>query len=132
MSDSRVLVIRLSNHSVVIGKLLRSTALYNGVKQRRPRLVLERMTVSICQFLLIVLRMRLLTKILWRCSCGDSMNFHLGLILCNFPFFFFFNFAYLKGTCVIYMYIGSTAASWQDLELALAHPTINIDGRPCK
>ena len=39
--------------------LLQSTAWYTGVKQHQPRLLLGCVTVLVCQFLLIVLRMRL-------------------------------------------------------------------------
>ena len=35
-----------------------------------------------------------------------------------------------QGSCVVYMYIEDTRASWRDLQLALAHPLVNIDGRP--
>ncbi|KAK7098001.1 hypothetical protein V1264_004895 [Littorina saxatilis] len=35
-----------------------------------------------------------------------------------------------SGSVVIQMFIPSTKASWRDLNLALAHPTINIDGQP--
>ena len=76
--------------SVVIGILLQSTAWYTGVKQHWPRLLLGWVTVLVCQFLLIVLQMRLLTQVPLRCSCGDSMNFPLGFIWCNFYFLFFF------------------------------------------
>ena len=44
---------------MVIGILLRSTAWYTLVKQHRPQLVLGWVTILVCQFLLIVLRMRL-------------------------------------------------------------------------
>ena len=55
----------------------------NRVKQRGPQLVLGWVIVSVCEFLLIVLRMRLLTEDPWRCSC-DCANFPLGLVQCNF------------------------------------------------
>ena len=45
--------------SVVIGILIKSTEWYNRVKQRRSRLVLGCVIVSVCQFLMIVLQMRL-------------------------------------------------------------------------
>ena len=45
-------------YPVVIGILLKSTAWYTGVKQHQPRLV-GWMTVLVCKFMLIVLRMRL-------------------------------------------------------------------------
>ena len=62
-------------------------AWYNGVKQHRPWLGLGWVTVLVCQFLLIVLWMRLYTKVPWRCSCGNnimSMNFPLGSIFISF------------------------------------------------
>ena len=74
---------------VVIGILVRSTARYDGVQQQRPWLVHGCVTVLVCQFLLIVLRMRLKTEVPWRCFCGDSMNFHLELIWCNFHLVFY-------------------------------------------
>ena len=48
-----------SIQSVAFGILLLSTILCSGVKQHRPWSVLGWVTVSVCQFLLIVLRMRL-------------------------------------------------------------------------
>ena len=45
--------------TVVIGILLKSTALYTGVKQHRPRLILGWVSILVCQFLVIVLRIRL-------------------------------------------------------------------------
>ena len=45
--------------SVFIGILLQSTAWYTEVKQHWPRFVLGWVTVLVCQFLLIVLLMRL-------------------------------------------------------------------------
>ncbi|KAK7492843.1 hypothetical protein BaRGS_00015981, partial [Batillaria attramentaria] len=35
-----------------------------------------------------------------------------------------------SGKCTVYQYVGSTKASWRDLELWLAHPTVDIDGWP--
>ena len=49
----------VSPMSVVIGILLQSIAWYNRVQQQRPRLVLGWVTVSVCQFLVIVLRIKL-------------------------------------------------------------------------
>nr|KAG5689314.1 hypothetical protein BaRGS_022038 [Batillaria attramentaria] len=37
-----------------------------------------------------------------------------------------------SGQCAVYMYVESTRASWKDLELCLAHPTIDINGWPAK
>ena len=51
-------VFNISYKSVVIGILLQPTALYAGVKQLRPWFVLGWVTILVCQFLLIVLRMR--------------------------------------------------------------------------
>ena len=45
-------------------------------------------TVLECQFLVIVFRMRLLTKTLGASIGGDSMNFPLGLLQCNIHFHF--------------------------------------------
>ena len=45
--------------SVVIRILLQSTAWYTWVKQHRPRLLLGWVTVLVCEFVLIVLRIRL-------------------------------------------------------------------------
>ena len=50
--------------SMVIGILLQSTVCSNLVKQRQPRLVLGRVTVSVCEFLVIVLRKRHSTEVL--------------------------------------------------------------------
>ena len=54
----------LVHMSVVIGILLQSTACYNWVKQQRPQLVPGWVTVSVCQFLVIVLQLRLETEVL--------------------------------------------------------------------
>ena len=62
----------------------------------RPWSVLGWVTVTICQFLLIVLWIRLLTKVPWGCSFGDSMNFPLGLIQCNFHFSFLCRIVFLQ------------------------------------
>ena len=70
--------------SVVIGILLQSTARYEQVEQHRPRFVLGWVTVLVFQFLLIVLPMRLLSEVPWRCSCGDSMNFKVLFSIFNF------------------------------------------------
>ena len=48
----------IKHWSVFIGILLQSTAWYAGVKQHRPQFVLGWVTV-LCQFLLIILQMRL-------------------------------------------------------------------------
>ena len=60
---------------------------------RRPRLVLGWVTVSVCQFLVTVLADKTLGRGPWRCSCGDSMNLPLRLILYKIHFYFFFNVA---------------------------------------
>ena len=72
--------------SVVISILLQSTTWYIGINQHWPRCVLGWVTVLVCQFLLIVLQMRFQTEVPWRCSCGDSINFPLGLVWYNFQF----------------------------------------------
>ena len=74
---------------VVIGILLQSTSRCNRVKQHW--LVLGWMTVLVCQFLLIVLRMRLWSEVPWHCSCSNNMNFPLGLKKVHFSIFFFHN-----------------------------------------
>ncbi|KAL8594574.1 hypothetical protein ACOMHN_002129 [Nucella lapillus] len=35
-----------------------------------------------------------------------------------------------SGSCVVQMYVESTKASWRDLELALSHPQVNVNGLP--
>ena len=60
--------------SVFIGILPRSTDLYNRDMQRQLRLVLEWVTILVCQFLWIVLQMRLSTEVPWCYFCFDSMN----------------------------------------------------------
>ena len=69
--------------SVVNSILPQLTACFTGVEQHRPQFVLGWVTVIVCQFLLIVFRMRPSTEVPWRCSCGDSMNFPLGFNLKN-------------------------------------------------
>ena len=72
----------IEHWSVFIGILLQSTAWYAGVKQHQPQFVLGWMTIIVCQFLLIILRIGPKTKVPWRC---DSMNLSLGLSA-NFNF----------------------------------------------
>ena len=56
--------IRTRSTSVVIGILLQSSAWYNRIKQRWPQLVLVWVTEVVCQFLVIVLWMRLYIEVL--------------------------------------------------------------------
>ena len=82
--------------SMIICILLQSTVWFNRVKQRQPRLVLGRVIVSVCEFLVMVVQLRLksrsLALIFWRqdefplgINLVQFSNFHFFLFFGNFP-----------------------------------------------
>ena len=77
---------------MVIGILLQSTAWYSRVNQCQPPLVLGWVTVLVCQFLLIILRMRLLTEVHGAAFAATVWISLWDWYIVQFSFFFFFNF----------------------------------------
>ena len=68
--------------SVDIGILIRSAAWYNRIKQRRSWLVFGWVTVLVCQFLVMIFSMRLLTEALGAALAVQFSTFFL--FFCSF------------------------------------------------